>query len=282
MPVRTIVTLVVALFLGLVAVFLVRGYLNTQQKGGRAGIAQTLAYEPVVVASHAIERGQAMQAPLLKVVNYPRDAVPPGSFQTVAQVLGPGPSARLAVRSFAPNEPVLISRLSGPGARPDLSGTLAAGMRAISVRSNEVAGVAGFVLPGDRIDILLTRTAGAGQTATTVTQVLAQNIRVLGVDQISSEEAGKPVVARAITLEVTPAQAQSISLAQAVGNVTLALRQSSDDVTQQRSATTVADLGTFGVRPATPMGGRPRVGRGYLAVRVTRGVETAGYTISKW
>ncbi len=279
MPVRTIVTLVVALFLGLVAVFLVRNYLNTQQKGGRAGIAQTLAYEPVVVASHAIERGQAMQAPLLKVVNYPRDAVPPGSFQTVQQVLGPGPSARLAIRSFSPNEPILISRLSGPGARPDLSGTLQAGMRAITVRSSEVAGVAGFIIPGDKVDLLLTRQVGAGAENTTVTQVLAQNVLVIGVDQISSQEGGKPVVARSITFEVTPAQAQSVSLAQAVGNVTMALRQVSDDAVTGRTVTSVADLGVF-ARAATPTGERPK--RGTLAVRVTRGIETAGYTISKW
>jgi pilus assembly protein CpaB len=280
MPVRTIVTLAVALVLGLFAVFLVRGYLNTQQKGGRAAIEQRIAYEPVVVAAHTIERGQAMQPTLLKVVNYPREAVPPGSFQTIAQVLGPGPTARLALRSIAPNEPVLITRLSGPGARPDLSGTLQAGMRAISVRSNEVAGVAGFVLPGDRIDILLTRNVGT----TTVTQILAENVRVLGVDQISSEDAGKPVVARAITLEVTPNQAQSISLAQSVGGLTLALRQASDDGVLTKRATTVADLGFGGAKPAAAphksvSKAEPRSG---LAVSVTRGVETAGYTVSKW
>jgi pilus assembly protein CpaB len=280
MPVRTIVTLVVALLLGLVAVFLVRNYLSQQQRGGRAGIAQTLAYEPVVVASHAIERGQAMQAPLLKVVNYPRDAVPPGSFQTVAQVLGPGPAARLAIRSFAPNEPILISRLSGPGARPDLSGTLQSGMRAITVRSNEVAGVAGFIIPGDRVDLLLTRTVGGNAENTTITQVLAQNVLVIGVDQISSEEGGKPVVARSITFEVTPAQAQSVSLAQAVGNVTMALRQVSDDAVTGRTVTSVADLGVYAkARPAAVSSGSAR---GTLAVHVTRGIDTAGYTISKW
>src|SRR5262249_53763112 len=140
MPIRTIITLSVALLLGLVAVFLVRGYLTSQQKAGHTALAQQVAYQPVVVAIKPIERGEAMSAPLLKVVNLPREAVRAGSFQTVAGVAGPGPTARLPLRSLSANEPILLSRLSGPGARPDLSGTLTAGMRAISVRSNEIAG----------------------------------------------------------------------------------------------------------------------------------------------
>src|SRR5206468_5788170 len=156
--------------------------------------------------------GVTLEPPLLKVANYPLDSVPVGSFKTVAEVAGGPAGKRLALRSLALNEPVLANKVSGPGGKLNLSGVLTEGMRAVSFRSNDVAGVAGFVLPGDRVDILLTRSVGSGDQATTVTQVLAENIRVLGVDQSDNDEADKPVVARAVTVEVTPAQAQTISL----------------------------------------------------------------------
>src|SRR6185436_19841637 len=103
-----------------------------------------------------------------------------GSFRTVNELVGAGPTARLALRSLAPNEPILPSKVSGAGGKLNLSGVLTQGMRAVSLRSNDVAGVAGFVLPGDRVDILLTRQLADNSS---VTQVLAENVRVLGVDQ---------------------------------------------------------------------------------------------------
>ena len=127
------------------------------------------------------------------------------------------------------NEPLLVGNVSGPGGKLNLSSTVAPGMRAVSLRSNDVAGVGGFVLPGDRVDILLTRATGSGEHTDTVTQILAENVRVLGVDQSDNDQADKPVVAKAITVEVTPEQAQSISLGQTVGTVSLTLRHVADD-----------------------------------------------------
>ncbi len=160
-------------------------------------------------------------------------------------------------------------------------------MRAVSLRSNDVAGVGGFVLPGDRVDIFLTRavTAADGR-ATTVTQALAQNVRVLGVDQTSNEDGAKPQVAKAVTVEVSPDQAQSILLGDSVGTISMSLRQISDGAALNRRVTTVADLGMFG--PArTPAAGavkrrpRGRSGLAPLSVSVTRGVETAAYSLAR-
>jgi pilus assembly protein CpaB len=186
---------------------------------------------------------------------------------------------------MAPNEPVLASRVSGPGGKLSLSVAVTDGMRAVSLRSNDVAGVAGFVLPGDRVDILLTRTAtpNGEAAATTVTQALAENVRVLGIDQSDNDEADKPAVARAVTVEVTPAQAQAISLAQAVGSVSLSLRHVADELPLARKATTVADLGFYGNRPvvrrAVAARPRPMLQLAGHEVRVTRGMETAGYRV---
>ncbi|HWE48064.1 MAG TPA: Flp pilus assembly protein CpaB [Caulobacteraceae bacterium] len=282
MSLRTIATIAIAIMLGLVAVFLVRGYI-TNPKTGPATQAQAQAYATVVVASKPIDRGEALAAAALKVVPFPAASIPPGAFHTVNEIVS-GPNARLALRSIALNEPILTERISGPGAKPNLSAELTAGMRAVSLRSNDVSGVGGFVLPGDRVDIFLTRSlTGADNRTTTVTQALAQNVRVLGVDQSSNEDSNKPVVAKAVTVEVSPDQAQAILLGDSVGTVSMSLRQISDAAALNRRVTTVADLGVFGPRPLTHRPVRHRAPKGMMApltVSVVRGVDSATYSLS--
>jgi pilus assembly protein CpaB len=211
---------------------------------------------------------------MLRVVNFPTVSVPTSSFRTVEQVIPAGAPPRVAMREFVANEPLVAAKLSGPGSKANLAGALTPGMRAVGVRVTDVAGVGGFVLPGDRVDVMVTREVGAGANVSSVVQVLAENSRVLGVDQ--SSEAEEPVVAKAVTLEVTPDQAQSISLAQAVGAVTLALRQAADGAPLSRRSMTVSDLG--GVRAPGPVRRRAAAPRTQIAqVRVTRGVEISGY-----
>jgi len=283
MPVRTIATLAVAVFLGLIAVFLMQNWLSRQRASDlkSAAASQTV---PVVVASQAIARGVALQPAVLRVAQYPQGAVPEGAFTSV-QALTTG-GARLALRPLAPNEPILASRITQAGGKANLSAALTPGMRAVSFRSNDVAGVAGFVLPGDRVDVLLTRSVGHDEQATSITQALAENVRVLGVDQTDDEAADKPQVARAITIEVTPDQAQEISLAQSIGSVSLALRQIGDQTPLVRRATTVSDLsGNPRARTAGPVVRRvikvsaPRSAPSGQEVRVTRGVVTTGYSV---
>ena len=275
MNIRTIATLVVAVLLGLIAVLLVRSYLGSARQPTATQVA--MATKPVVVAAQPIERGVALQPQLLKVVNYPADAVPTDAFGAVAQLTAPASPGRLALRSMAANEPILGASISGPGGKLNLSTVIPTGMRAITIRSNDIAGVAGFVLPGDKVDIFLTRAVGARDAVTTITQVLAQDILVLGVDQLANPETDKPVVARSITFEVTPELAQKLTLAQSVGSISLSLRHVADDEGLKRLATTSGELG-FGPKP--PGAAAPRVRRDIVQVRVTRGLETSGYDVS--
>lgn len=289
MPIRTIATLAVAVLLGLVAVFLAQSWLGRQRQSDLQTAAM-VGTVPVVVAAQPIARGVALQPTLVKVVRYPQSSVPPGAMTSVAQATEGG--TRLVLRPLAPNEPILPDKVTAPGGKVNLSAAMTPGMRGVTFRSNDVAGVAGFVLPGDRVDVLLTRDVTRGGTQggapDVVTQVLADNVKVLGVDQVSDETSDKPVVAKAITLEMTPEQAQAISLAQAVGNVSLALRQVADEAPVARRVTTVADLGGFRIyRPTpasyTPRPLAPRAGGGKAPsgseVRVTRGIETKSYTV---
>src|SRR5207237_9173980 len=128
--------------------------------------------------------------------NFPAGAAPANAFHAVSELTGSKDQQRLVLRAMVANEPILASNISGPGGKLNLSGSIGTGMRAVSLRSSDVTGVGGFVLPGDRLDVLLTRTAG-DNGHNTLTQVLAENIRVLGVDQSDNDEADKPVVSKA-------------------------------------------------------------------------------------
>jgi pilus assembly protein CpaB len=279
---RTIVTFAVAIMLGLFAVLLVRNYVSPKRTDS-AGKANAT----IVVAAQPIKRGDKLDPASLKVVRVPADALPAGAFNSVAALTGDGVE-RVALRAIALNEPILPAGVSGPGGRAIMSSSVADGMRAVSLRSNDVAGVAGFVLPGDHVDVLLTRDSDKGD-GSVVTQLLADNILVLGVDQTNDGETDKPKVAKAVTVQVTPDQAQAIALAQRLGSVSLALRSVVDSGAPMKKATTVADL-AYGARPAarpaqinrvrTSAPAKPAAASLTQTVHVTRGVNTAGYEVA--
>ena len=276
MPLRTIASLAIAIVLGLIAVLLVRGMLGSRP----AGPVNAAGGTPIVVAALPIERGATVTPAMLKVVSYPKDAIPAGSFQSVNQLIGKGGQPRTVEKSMTANEPVLNDKLSGSRSA-GLSADIAPGMRAVSIRSSDVAGVGGFVLPGDRVDILMTRSVGTGEASSSVTQVLAENAMVLGVDQTSDMNTDKPVVTKTVTVQVTPEQAQAISLGQSVGQIALDLRQTSDNAALVRKATTVADFGPVGARPAAKPAAKPKraMGPSLTEVHVVRGVEATGYSV---
>jgi pilus assembly protein CpaB len=243
----------------------------------------------VVVAAQPLARGVLLTPGVLKVASYPSTAVPVGAFTNLQQLTAGG--ERRVLHNLSANEPIMPDSVTLPGGKASLSAQLTPGMRAVTFRSNDVAGVAGFVLPGDRVDVMLTRSvAGGGGEDNTITQVVAGNVKVLGVDQAIDEHMDKPTVAKAITLELTPDQAQALPLAESLGSVSLALRHISDELPVRRTVTTVSDLGAGGYRAAptyraaTPAGPlttiRHAVARAMgSTVRVTRGTETTSYSV---
>jgi len=124
------------------------------------------ATQPVVVAARDLGFGATLDKASLRVVDWPATSVPPGSFASLADLIPPGAEPRVALRTIAPGEPVLEGRVSGAGGRASLSTQIASGMRALTIPVNVVKGVAGFVLPGDRVDVMLTR-PGASDLPTT-------------------------------------------------------------------------------------------------------------------
>jgi pilus assembly protein CpaB len=277
---RTLATLVVAVMIGLVAVFALNRYMAASQGATVQPTPAVAAGTAVVVASQPIVRGATLQPAMLKVVTYPQGSAPAGAFGAVTQLTGDKAVQRIALHTLSPDEPVLAGAVSGPGGRFTLASVIDPGMQAVAIRSSDVQGVGGFLIPGDRVDVLLTRAGGqpGAPLQAAVTQVVAENLRVLGIDQSDDEDTNKPAVARAITIEVTPDQAQTVTLAQTVGAISLSLRHVADVAPLPRRITTVAQLGYFGA----PAAARPPPPPGdplYAAdtVRVTRVTDTTGY-----
>src|SRR4051812_16200040 len=123
MPIRNIATIAVALFLGLIAVVLVRNYLN--QANPNAPVVGTAETTPVVVAAQALTRGTILQPGAVKLVAYPKDSVPAGAFQSVEQMLGGNAGQRVVLRALVPNEPLLPGKITGPGEKITVADAIA-------------------------------------------------------------------------------------------------------------------------------------------------------------
>ena len=244
MRLRSVVTLFLALVLGGVAVLLARAWLERPEPTVAVAPQPQLALTKVVVARTTLFFGNRINAEHLREIVWPADSVPPGSFTSVQELLD-AEKPRTVLRTIEANEPVLASKISGAGEKATLSAIISEEMRAMTVRVDDVIGVAGFIVPGDRVDVLLTRDESNGrgrEQLNQITDILLQNVKVLGIDQLASDNQEKPVVVQAVTLEVTPEQSQKLTLAGQVGTLTLSLRNVLDAEAEFARTVGVRDL----------------------------------------
>lgn len=180
--------------------------------------------QPVVVASADLPLGTELKKEDLTVVNFPAGQAPEGTFQKPADIVGRG-----LIVSVVKNEVVLGAKLASKEAGAGLPPVIPDGMRAVSVRVNEVIGVAGYVLPGTRVDVLATASPG-GQAKDVTTKVILSNVQVLtaGTRMEQDQEKGKPMAVTVVTLLVYPEQSERLALASTEGKIQLALRNPLD------------------------------------------------------
>lgn len=237
-----IFVLLLAVALGGVTVYLARDYLErqVQQTSLAQPAAPAIALTTVVVARRPLNFGDSLTKEHIREVEWPAAMLPQGAYKTVDEIFVEG-ERRVVLRAIQVNEPVLASKLSGAGGRATLSTIIDDDMRAVTIRVNDVNGVAGFVLPGDRVDILLTRNEG-NSNKNPITDVLLQHVKVMGIDQKASEEQDKPVVARAVTLEVSQYDSQKLALASTVGSLSLALRNEANNEQSWTKTVRISDL----------------------------------------
>jgi pilus assembly protein CpaB len=237
----TLVMIGFAVLFGLLAVFIAQSWLNSQAELRMKTLEaqkKPVETQTVVVASKSLRFGNELTSTSLKEIPWPESAVPAGAFAKISDVLS-GNSRRVVLTPIEANETILSAKITGPGQRATLSATLQDGMRAVTIRVNDVEGVAGFVLPGDRVDVALTRQL---DKAAATTDVVLQNTRVLAVDQTADERNDKPSVVKAVTLEVDTAAAQKLALAASVGSLSLMLRKAGEVATETTKRVTLSDL----------------------------------------
>lgn len=241
MRTSTIVMITFAVLFGLVAVFLAQTWINNQADARlRTLEAQRKAAPPprtIVVASRQLRFGDDLSASALREVPWPEDALPAGAFSKVADLTA---DKRVVLMPIDVNEAILASKVTGPGQRATLSAMLKDGMKAVTIRVNDVEGVAGFVLPGDHVDVVLTR---PGENKIALNDVVLQNARVLAIDQLADQRAEKPSVVKAVTLEVDATGGQKLALATVVGTLSLMLRKAGEAEEDRTREVTTTDLG---------------------------------------
>jgi pilus assembly protein CpaB len=247
---RKWIALVLALVSGGAAGYLALNYLHrpmaplTARPAGSAQIA---------VAARNLPVGSVLSPSDVKLVEWPAGNIPPGYAASAQEVVGRG-----LIMPVTTNEPLLTSKLAQKGAGGGLPIVIPEGMRAVSVKVDEVIGVAGFVLPGTRVDVLVTLNPPS-DSETTITRVILQNVITLAAGQtIQRDEEGKPQTVTVITLLVSPEDAEKLTLASTEGRIHLALRNTLD----------MAQVETTGVREASlvrmapePKAAAPRVRR---------------------
>jgi pilus assembly protein CpaB len=248
---RAVIVMALAILFGLAAVVLASRWLLKQPStSGR-----------IVVASADINIGQRLSPDMLKLVEWPANSVPKGAFDDPQKLGG-----RVLKTSILTGEPLSEAKLAPVGTMGGLSALITEGKRAITVRVNDVVGVAGFALPGNYVDIIVsTATDPQPQVANgreqSISKIVLERILVLAVAQEVNRDETKPKVVNAVTLEVTPEQAEQLVLARSVGNLSLALRNQVDPAAAQTLGATKQNLLPAPVVPVKPVALTVRVPR---------------------
>jgi pilus assembly protein CpaB len=233
--IRIFLVLVLALTAG--GAFAFGTYRYIQQVPERS---EGIPTKPVIVAAVNLELGAELKPEDLRIVAWPQDAAPASAFSSADQVVGRG-----LIQSVVENEPILPSKLAPKEAGAGLPPVIPAGMRALSVRVNDVVGVAGYVLPGSRVDVVATVNPTQQQPDVT-SKVVLTNVLVLaaGTKIERDTEGGKPLAVSVVTLLVDPIEAERLTLASTEGKIQLALRNPLDKTAPV----------TPGIKPAALMG----------------------------
>lgn len=222
---RPLLAILISVVVGAVAVMVAAQWLARQ-----ASVATT----KVVVAARDLEVGTRLRADMLQLVDWPAGVSLKESFSAPEKVY-----ERVINTQVLRGEPIVAARLAPPGEKGGLSAVLGQGNRAITVKVNEIVGVAGFALPGNYVDVMVNTPDDANRP---VSKIVLERILVLAVAQEVATGDTKPRVVNAVTLEVTPPQAEQIDLARSIGSLSLVLRSQSDKVSVATTGARKNDL----------------------------------------
>lgn len=230
---RLVFGLVLLVGIGLAgsAVYLAKDYIGQQQQQLAEAEAAKAAIVPTVdvyVVNKQMRYGQRLTMDDVKKVRWPVEAVPEGAFASEETLFPKGADLlRSVLRTMEPNEAVMAVKVTEPGQDAGVSSRLSPGMRAFAIRTDVTSGVSGFLRPGDRVDVYWTGQIGNGQD---LTKLIQAGIRIIAIDQSADEDRNSPIVARTVTVEVSPAQVATLAQAQANGRLSLSLVGADDSI----------------------------------------------------
>lgn len=238
MSVRNILLLLFAVLAAGGTALVARGWMNSE-RAAMAAHQKPAAAQPaqfVLVAKTNLPVGRFVKAEDFRWQGWPEGTLAPSYL--VKGKRGPEELAGAVVRAgLVAGEPVSDARLVKPGERGFMAAVLEPGMRAVSLSVNATSGIAGFVFPGDRVDLLVTHTvatdAGAQRKSALATETVLKDLRVLAIDQKTDDQDNKPLLAKTVTFEVTPKQAEIVRVAARLGSLSLTLRSLADDEAQE-------------------------------------------------
>ena len=246
--------------LGLLFLALLIGLAAAVYAAGWASRQGNIASNKVVVAAVDIELGSKMTPQMLTTTDWPSGSIPPGAFKDVKEL-----QDRVVMVSVLRGDAVLERKLAPVGTQGGLSAVIAEGKRAMTVRVNDVVGVAGFALPGNYVDVMVNaqQDKGKGEEGKQISKTVLEHVLVLAVAQESGRDDTKPKVVSAVTLELTLEDSEKLDLARSVGTLSLVLRNQVDKKTVATAGITKSQL--FGEKETAPVivkvaaMGRPRV-----------------------
>jgi pilus assembly protein CpaB len=263
---RAVLFLILAVALGVGAAFTAQRWLEQQRQQPTAERAAT---QPVAVMREALQVGQIVHERALATVDWPVDYVPVGAHQDPATLEG-----RVLRRPLASGEPVLESALLPEGSKAGLISVIDPTHRAISVRVDPVIGVAGFVVPGSHVDVLVTLMRDSDNKP--VSKAILQDVEVLAIDQkLEEAKEGEPELVQVVTLETNPEQAEKLTYAAHQGRLQLALRNPSDHDIVETHSVAVADVLDEYRKPAPRIASHPAAPRASSNVEVIKGSQVS-------
>lgn len=292
MRANTLITLGASVACAGLAIFLAKGWIDeavrefTSNRTPAQAMAAPLpmAGVPVLVAESELRFGDELGRETLTVVDYPEGSVPSGALRSLEDLFTE-PGARIvALTRINAGEPVLDYKVSLPGSRAVLSEVLTPGARAVTIRVSDDESVAGFVLPGDHVDVLFVRdeegTTRYGQDMRA--DVLLQNVRVLGVDQNMDDQVEGSLLGSTVTLETSLQDSQKLALAREVGTLSLSLRAIGEQSllaapTLKREALLAKPI----PKPRRPRSPKPKAGQDSAKITIIRGDATESVSVVK-
>lgn len=270
---RVGLVLLLALVTGGLAAYLAFNFLRSPETEGDEEAAAT---REVVVAARSMDVGHVLTEEDVQLVEWPAASVPAGYAEASSEVVGRG-----LITPVRTNEPLLASKLSTMEAGGGMPIVIGEGQRGMSIAVNEVIGVAGYVLPGNRVDVLLTLDEGTSTISDAETQIILQDIEVLSSGQmIQRDNEGEPQTVSVVTLLVTPEQAERLALATQQGQIQLALRNPLDRDSIDTEGMRMANMMRRAAQPAraSTAGTSPRP-PSRLQVEIYRGPDRETATV---